>query len=111
MALEIPLDKRETNYTFDVSLDGTVYTFRVYWNVRSGNYFFDLLRATDSAVVLRSARVAVGTAPLVRVTGDARPAGELFVLDTSEKDTDPELYELGDRVQMLYFSRAEIAAL
>lgn len=108
MALEIPFDKRESNYTFDVSLDGVVYTFRVYWNLRSSNYFFDLVRSSDSAVVIRSVRVAVGTAPLVRLTGSVRPTGELFVLDTSEKNQDPGLYELGDRVKMLYFSRAEL---
>lgn len=108
MALEIPFDKRELNYTFDVTLSDVVYTFAVFWNIRSSNYFLDITRAQDNAVVVRSARVAVSTAPIFAVAGSVRPPGELFIIDTSEKELDPRIYELGDRVKMLYLEPSEL---
>lgn len=108
MAVEIPFDKQETNYSFSVTLSGTLYTFHVYWNLRSQNYFIDMLRTQDDAVVFRSLRVAVGTPPLLGVVGDARPPGELIVVDTSEKELDPGLYEFGDRVKMIYLEPSEL---
>lgn len=108
MAVEIPFDKQETNYSFSVTLSGVLYTFRAYWNLRSENYFVDMLRTQDEAVVFRSLRVAVGTTPLLGVVGDVRPPGELVVVDTSELETDPGLYELGDRVKMIYLDPSEL---
>lgn len=108
MAVEIPFSKKETNYTFDVTLTNVVYTFDVYWNVRSENYFMNITRAQDQAVVLQGARVAVSTAPLFGIAGEYRPPGELFVIDTTELELDPRLYELGDRVRVLYFEPSEL---
>ena len=47
--------------------------------------------------------------PLISIYRDIRlPAGTLVAIDTSSKDEEPGLTDLGERVKLLYITRAEL---
>ncbi|MNQ49023.1 hypothetical protein D3C85_629140 [compost metagenome] len=61
MAVEyvvLPLSS-DSDYEYQVSLEGNAYTFRIYYNNRCVQWFFDLTRDNGTAVVLGEALVAL----------------------------------------------------
>lgn len=109
MALELPTRTDLARYSFDVELDGVTFTFVFEWNDRDEGWYFSI-RSTDVAAtpLLSGRRVVVGY-PLISIYRDTRlPAGTLVAIDTSSKNEDPGIADLGERVKLLYITRAEL---
>lgn len=93
------------------TLEGADYIFDFRWNARdgSGAWYMDVSTDTDE-IIRRGIKVVMGV-PLGKRTADDRyPPGALFAIDDGT-GVEATLDDLGVRVQVLYFTTEEVAAL
>ncbi len=121
MSLRIPTSTELSIYRQTTSLDGQDFIFRFLFNQREAEWFFSLADGNDDAIV-EGVKVIVQL-PLLRLVTDPRqPPGIILALDTQATVTDfsalmkttardPGLFELGERVILLYFTEAELESL
>jgi hypothetical protein len=98
------------HFTERVTLDGTPYTLEFRWNEREASWRFSLATAEGDPIasglkVLPSKVLSLGW----RIVDPRRPPGVFAVVDTSGADSPPGLNDLGKRVQIIYFTAAELA--
>jgi hypothetical protein len=110
MAIILPtLTDGTEDYSFRTQLDGTFFGFDFSWNARGGYWALILSDAAGNALLRRVVRV--GALMFNRFRADSRlPLGEIVAMDTSGVDQDPGLTDLGDRVQLLYLTAADLVA-
>ncbi len=95
------------NFTFQVELDGTVFTLIFLYNRRADVWYFDLL--TEAGVAIRrSIKLTTGWYWLRQVQREGRPIGELLALDTTQSGLRTTLDELNDRIQFIYEEAATV---
>lgn len=109
MAVKIPL-RNLPAYTFDVSIEGSAYQFRVKWNYRGQYYTLDIL-TKEGVDILTSIKLALNVQPLRTHPGLGLPPGELFVLDLSGDNSVITQANIEDRIELIYLTEAEIAAI
>lgn len=96
---------------FDVqaTLDDTTYTLQFGWNNRTGEWFLQVRDAQDQTVLCGDAKCVVDF-PLYAYFVGRQPAGLFFFYDTSGKSEEiVNIGDLGQRVQLQYFSAVELA--
>lgn len=94
-------------FSIVVTLDAVSYTLQFRWNVRAAAWFVTVLDAVGVNVLLGDTRVVANFPLALYVTGRA-PSGLLMAVDTSGQGLDPGLTDLGDRIDLQYFSKAEL---
>lgn len=103
---KIPLRTDLTHYEFSITLDGVAYLLELRWNTREEAWYLDI-RLEDKTDVVTGIKVVLGF-PLGRRSQHAkRPPGILLALDTSGRDIEPGISDLGGRVELLYLDKAE----
>jgi hypothetical protein len=107
MAYTIPCSPELTHYDMQVPLDGTVYTMEFRWNTRSQAWFMHVCTEQGEHII-SSVRVVIDAPLGVRSLDARKPKGVFFAVDTSGSRRDPGITDLGDRVQLIYFSAAEL---
>jgi hypothetical protein len=115
----IPIDAIGERDEFETELDGTRVTFIFRWNPRADNmdvtgadtegaWFFDLLDEQKEPLIY-GVRVSTGV-PLARwLRHPLTRFGAIIAADTSGRFVDPGRFDLGQRVQLLYYTEDEIA--
>lgn len=115
----IPFDATGERDEFDTELDGVRVTFVARWNERADNsdgagnategaWFFDLLNERREPLIY-GVRVSTGV-PLARwLRHPLTRFGAFIAADTSGRYVDPGRFDLGQRVQLLYYTEDEIA--
>lgn len=113
MFLTIPTKTDGTQaYSVTVPLEGVAFGFFFSWNARGSYWAVSVSDAAGNPLVRRIARAgSVFFARHRALNPNAFPAGDIFVKDTSGQDLDPGLTDLGGRVQLVYLTSDEIAAL
>ena len=110
VTLQLPVD---TPYFETLcQLDGTLYQFTFRWNARNEQWTFDLADGAGDPVV--SGIAVVVNFPLIyRPRPAGVPPGLLTAVDTSGRNVDPGLADLGPerRVQLVYSTRSEVEAV
>lgn len=106
----IPLIPSEAFYSFSTTLDGVDYQFDVRWNARDAAWYFDIL-TVDQVMIRAGNKIALGSSPGGRSASENFPEGLFLVLDTSGAGIDASYEDLGTRVQMYFYTAAEINAL
>lgn len=107
--ITLPVDPSLEFQSFSCLLDGKEYGLELRWNARAGGY---LLAISDAdGPVLSGRRVVVGFPLLVRCRSSRRPPGEVLAIDTSDRDLEAGLGDLGARVDLVYVPGAELVAL
>lgn len=94
-------------FDLQVTLEGTTYTLEFAWNVRLGAWFMSILDETGTIPILMGIRVVANlllgsNAPLTT------PPGAFMAYDTSGQGLDPGFVDLGDRVKLIYFTKAQL---
>lgn len=107
MSVTIPLRTDLEDYDLSIALDGVVYTLRFLWNRRDSAWYMDV-GDEDGVPILNSIKVVVDFPIGARCRDERWPPGLFLAVDTSTLRADAGLHELGDRVQLLYFERAEL---
>lgn len=101
MIYTIPISSATSNYTQRASLDGVDFEFRFLWNDRDRRWYLDL--ANSSGELLASGRKIVANRPMhTREVSEDLPAGYLVFIDLGDEGIDPGLFDLDDRVLLLY---------
>lgn len=99
--LILPTDRALPAFSYQVQLDGTTYTLRYTFNDRMNKWFVGINTELDEVIVAPVPIVAEW--PLFNRFQDQRlPPGSIFAYDTSRTNTDPERFDLGERVIMIY---------
>lgn len=98
--LEIPTRIDIQVYRFTIELDQVVFTVSIWYNERSGHWFFSL--ADIDGVALREGLKIVANWPLTQAwIQQGRPAGELICANP-ETDDDPDSDTLGASAVFVY---------
>lgn len=101
MALyEIPLIPSNAAYDMQVTLDGDEYTLDVHWNEYALGWYMDIIGLTDTTIKLRGVHLVTGVDILHPYPVQA--LGEMWVVDTSEADTDATFDSMGDTHSLMY---------
>ncbi len=107
MSVVIPLRSDLPHFDLQVELEGTTYTLELRWNTRAEAWFLMVIDAQGETVIRSGLRV-VADHPLRLYEADRQPPGLLVAADTSGAGEDPGLHDLGARVQLFYFTAAEL---
>lgn len=96
-------------YTISVTLGGVPYLFTFKWNVRGAYYTLDIL--TRDAVLLIGGLKVVINSGLTRKFPSIELPGELMAIDSSGENSPITFEDLGERVELVYLTEAEYAAI
>ena len=107
MSQVIPIEPGSAFFDLQVELDGELYTLEFRWNVRLGAWFMAVLDAPGENILYAGARLVCNW-PLFAYRADRKPPGALVALDTTGECVDPALEDLGVRVQLVYYTAAEL---
>ena len=101
--IEIPVDSNQASQRFEISLDGTLYVLRLYWNIRQETWQMDIL-ASDNVPLIRGIKIMPNWMPLFRFQIENFPPGDFIIVDTSGTGVPPGRTEFGTnkRVKLLY---------
>lgn len=108
MPIEIPLPNSVPLFELQIELDGVTYSLELRWNARAGAWFAHL-RDAEGGVLVMGRRVVVDFPLFSRTQKAGAPPGQLVAVDTSGKQQDPVLDDLGARVRLIYVTEAELA--
>jgi hypothetical protein len=102
--IEIPVDPNLESQRFEISLDGTLYTLRFYWNIRQESWTIDIIEQANEVVLIQGIKIEPDWMPLFRYQIENFPPGDFIVIDTSGTGTPPDRTEFGlnARVKLLY---------
>lgn len=103
----IPLQIENPRYTFQTSLDGSVYEFAVHWNETAGVWFADIAGMSND-VELRG--LALVTGPNLLKPFALTELGALYVLDAAGM-SDPTYASMGVQHQLYYVELSETDAI
>lgn len=105
----LPLRPSIGAYRFTTPLNDVQYVFNVRWNSLDAAWYFDVSEF-DGKPILRGVKVVLGTY-LGRWSNHPLLLAGVFVARSSAPvHTNPGFDDLGRTVQVLYFSRADLAA-
>lgn len=103
----VTMQPSEPNYRMATTLGGVQFILDVRWNTREAAWYFDVLQE-DETPIRRGLKVTLGLPIGAHVTDPEWPRGYFYAIDTSQKGVSPGLDDLGDRVQLYWFSADEI---
>lgn len=108
MPQQIPLIPTTPNYRVGTTLNGTNVVLDVRWNGRDEAWYMDILTEEGDPIRL-GVKLVLGAVIAGRVTSALFPRGYIMAADLTGKGQDAGLDEMGDRVQVLFFSPEEVA--
>ena len=108
MALIIPCQPGVPHYDMQVVLDDATFTLEFQWNVREASWYMHI-RDEDSTPLIMGTKVVINFPLAARSVNPKRPAGRFVAQDTTEKQENPGLFDLGERVQLLYYAASELS--
>ena len=107
MSAVIQLRNDLTYFDIQAPLDGATYTLEMRWNTRALAWFMRLLNEQADTIIVGDTKVVADWPIALYITGRL-PPGLLVFWDTSGAGLDPGLNDLGQRVQLLYYTAAEL---
>lgn len=107
-ALLVPLAAEGPYFGQGVELEGRTYRFDFRWNTRTEQWVIDVFDGGGAALV-NGVRGVINV-PLLQKFGlrEDLPPGELLLLDSSGRDLEAGLDDLGSRVQLIYLPAADL---
>lgn len=99
---EIPIPQSDgTPFQFSTVLDGVTYRFKFKFSWREQRWYFSFYDA-DRSPIFQELPCVVQYSLLSRVTDSRKPAGKLYLIDSSGAGSEPGQRELGERVKLYY---------
>ena len=109
MSVIIPVNSKNPHYTFQCTLDNLVYNFEVRWNTDWSYWTFDMLTLTN-APLLYGIKILLSYPLIRRFFIPALPGGEIMAVDTTNTLERVGRNDLGNSVQLVYFTNKDLAA-
>lgn len=108
MPVIVPLRGDLPFFDLQITLDDVNYTLEFRWNERAEAWFFSILDETGETPYAEGLRVVVAW-PMLAFSAERVPPGVLVFIDTAGGVEDiVRQEELGDRVELWYFTRDEL---
>lgn len=107
MPESLPLFPSEPNYRVSVVLAGTLYVLDVRWNGRDEAWYLDV-STEDGNPIRTGIKVVLGALLGGRVVSDDFPLGVFQAVDTTNAGAEAGFDDLGDRVQIYFYSFDEL---
>lgn len=98
-----------THYDFVQTLEGKTYRFEFRWNLRDEAWYFDL-RLNDGTDICNGQKVVLRIPLCLRSKDPNLFPGVLMAIDTSGKDEEAKIDDLGSRVKILYYELSDVAS-
>ena len=102
----IPVRPDLPSQRMQVVLDGTTYTLDLRWNGRTSSWMLDVM-TEDASPIAMGLKVVVNFPLGARCVDPRFPIGRIIARDTAQHDENPDVDDLGDRVQLIYFTALE----
>lgn len=104
----LPCQPGAARYNFQCDLDGSSFTFSFEFNDRDSGWYMSIADVNQTPLLL--GRRIVLNYPLINIYRAAGlPAGDIVAFDSTGKNIEPDLLDLGDRVALCYIPFAELA--
>jgi hypothetical protein len=107
MAITLPIDSSAEFYRVETAIENETFIFEVNWNTRDSAWYISLLDANEnyllSGMRINARNELVHLNP--RQTG---PGGAILVFDSAGEGGAPGRYDLGDKVELIYFPVSEL---
>lgn len=88
-------------YQFQITLEDTSFFFDFEWNER-GQFWSMSISDQDEQLLIAGVRLVAGISLIDKYIVSGRPKGHLMCVDTSGKNIDPSISDLGSRVLLMY---------
>ena len=106
----LPFEPSVPDYRFNTTLDDIVYILDVRWNARVGAWFFDLLDEEEN-MIRAGIKIVLGTLLGLRSAHADFPTGKFIAIDLANTGLDAGFDDLGDRVNVYYYTAEEVDEL
>lgn len=107
MPVGLPLSPSVAHYRVGTTLSDEQYLLDVRWNARDEAWYLDVL-SEDETVIRSGIKVVLGVLLGGRVVDPAFPPGVFIAVDQTNQGAEPGFDDLGDRVQIHYYSFEEL---
>lgn len=115
MAFLLPLEPSIARYDFTLALPtpgalaGTPYIFALRWNSRDTAWYMDVSEIDETTIVI-GLKLVLGTYIGRTVTHPLFTEGVFVAVDTTNQHEEATYDDMGTRVELWYYTAAEIAA-
>jgi hypothetical protein len=96
--------------TISVTLEGIPYLFTFKWNVRGAYYTLDI-STRDAVLLVGGIKVVINSGLTRKFPGPGMPPGELLAIDASGGNAPITFDDLEERVELVYMTDEEYAAI
>lgn len=94
----------ESNYDGVVGLGGVDFGLRLLWNERDNHWFMSLSDSSGDDIVT-GIKVVANTPFAIHCADSRMPSGAIWIIDTTLREEDPGLRDIGSRCVVLYADR------
>lgn len=108
MAVILPCRTDINHYDMQVVLDGVAYTLEFHWSYREESWFLDVKTEAGDPIYVGQKVVIDWGLGRGRCRDPRFPPGLIIAVDSTSRDENPGLNDLGGRVQLLYYPAAEL---
>lgn len=114
MPVVIPFRPSISPYAFDVAIGDALYTIDVHWNAREEAWYFDVSDLSDIVrglyPIVKGVKIVLGTYLGRRAQHPLFQDGVMLCRVPQGDDvSEPRYDDMGTRVQVWYYTRAELA--
>lgn len=106
MAVVIRTTPGDTHQRINTTLDGVAYVLRVRWNTLDAAWYLDAWERDGKTRIAAGVKIVVGILLAQTVQHPLFMSG-IFAWDTSGRDLDPGLVDLGNRVLLVSVTAAD----
>jgi hypothetical protein len=106
----IPIDNSLASQELEVVLDGIPYNINFTYNSRFDFWTMSFKNLEDQSLVA-GIKVVLGYPLLGQYVDSGLPKGEIFAIDTTDKETSVNRENFGETVQLAYITEDELASI
>lgn len=99
--LELPIDDVLPAYTFQIDLEENLYLFTFRFNLRMNRWVMDIADE-DEVVIIQGIKLLINQNLLRHYVMDNLPPGIFLLVDESGNDAQPDRFNFGNDVKLLY---------
>lgn len=107
--LELPIFTNTPSYKYTTEIEGSIYQFQFYFNVRMDRWFMDIMTPASERII--SGIPMLTNVDLIGRFRDTRlPAGYFAVFDNTGKNRNPSFDNFGTDIKLYYLTVDEVFA-
>jgi hypothetical protein len=103
----LPVSQSLPRFFFDIELEEVTYRLEFEFNDRSRIWYMNI-RDSEANPIVMGLTVTIGSDILAPYHHKSCPPGALIAYDSTGKDLDGNVEDLGERIQLVYFDSTEL---